>query len=433
MDLIYELKTTKLMDGKAVKIAASRQLFSYWPELSSRFQKIYILQEDKANQTSITPKNVIGPIHDMKDNFVNVNKNKINFIIGDDGFSKGTVFLNKPPNFEEVNPEQYLVNCLEIEFDANRKSFRYGTPINRDYGMQTSLIKNYIGTKKAVIISLLDICNFFGCRALKDKMEENKIISTELASYAESENIVFLPISCNNNVNIPSASSTYKSDREKSKIIKNKILLLGNWINDNKIPENLKGFYDLFSKSIIENEIPADLEFDKRIINAYGQEVNVSKEDCRLMMFCYLFVVLYLLFQDLSSEYVLLYHCKSGQDRTGIVFAINQMINEIMKKYYVKTRNSNKKIDFKEDLQEMNFQDFYKKYFDTTTSVIKDEIYMLYAKYLSFSYVITMTSTGFPGLKISLKKNTANNFPYLMLKDPREASSFEGASECRKS
>jgi tetratricopeptide (TPR) repeat protein len=37
----------------------------------------------------------------------------------------------------------------------------------------------------------------------------------------------------------------------------------------------------------------------------------------------------YFLSKNKPDEYILLYHCKSGQDRTGTFYAINQMVNQI--------------------------------------------------------------------------------------------------------
>ena len=63
---------------------------------------------------------------------------------------------------------------------------------------------------------------------------------------------------------------------------------------------------------------------------------DVTNESIRLVMFCYISLIFYILSVNYPNEYILLYHCKSGQDRTGTVFAINQMVNEITKEKYEK-------------------------------------------------------------------------------------------------
>ena len=196
------------------------------------------------------------------------------------------------------------------------------------------------------------------------------------------------------------------------------------WIS--KLPKIIKDFFQYFADNSLNNKIPIGIDIHREILNIKGKRLNVSNEECRLMMFVYISIINYLLKDDV----IFLYHCKSGQDRTGTFFAIEQTVIEIMKSNFDK-KNSN---TFKNDFNTMNFFDFYNKYFRTDSSIIRDEIYNLYAKYLLFSYSVTMTSTGFPGLKWNLSSGlTANNFPYLMLKNPEEVLLFEGASKLRGS
>ena len=73
-----------------------------------------------------------------------------------------------------------------------------------------------------------------------------------------------------------------------------------------------------------------------------------------------------------------------------------------------------------------------------STDKINKDVEACYLKYLLFSYNITLTSTGCPGLKWSLahkKLGTSvdNKFPYLLLTDPYSAILFEGASSMRGS
>ena len=101
---------------------------------------------------------------------------------------------------------------------------------------------------------------------------------------------------------------------------------------------------------------------------------------------------------------------------------------------------SNKKIGTNiNDLKE--FKDF---------KIINKDVKLCYLKYLFFSYNITITSTGCPGLKWSLgNKNLPikyydkrdyfsfldsavdNRFPYLLTENPLIAWFFKGASDMR--
>ena len=171
--------------------------------------------------------------------------------------------------------------------------------------------------------------------------------------------------------------------------------------------------------------------------------VPMPNEVCRLIMFCYISLIMYLLsVLDTTNEYVLLYHCKSGQDRTGTFCTINQMVNEITRKYYTKIE-----IDINAN---MSFIELYNKYFSvkpvakpqestaesqqsTAEQPSQDELYAIIYKHMLFSYYVTFTSTGFPGIKWKLGTFTENRFPYLLLRNAEDASAFEGAAMLRGS
>jgi hypothetical protein len=127
---------------------------------------------------------------------------------------------------------------------------------------------------------------------------------------------------------------------------------------------------------------------------------------------------------------MLLYHCKSGQDRTGTFYAINQMVNEVTTERYA---------DIIIDIENNNitFVDIYDKYFSPkpkseTVSIERiNNLYTIIYKHLLFSYYVTLTSTGFPGIKWSLGKSTENQFSYLLLRNAEDARAFEGASILR--
>jgi hypothetical protein len=87
---------------------------------------------------------------------------------------------------------------------------------------------------------------------------------------------------------------------------------------------------------------------------------------------------------------------------------------------------------------------------DNTYKIINDDVKLCYLKYLFFSYIITITSTGCPGLKWSLGNKKLpiklydkreyfstfdsavdNRFPYLLTENPLIAWFFKGASDMR--
>ena len=398
-------------------------------------------------------------------------------------FAKGTMFLKMEPEFKKVNTKQILVNCIEVIRKASGiilRSFRYGTPIAPKgtkasvvYNKQTELVKSFIGDKNAIIVSLLDYVG--GNFAMVDyaKANETMILRTEMEQYSMDNNYgkdqyrVFLNMSINNNVNFGEDAKYIKSASiQQEPAFRNmadkNVENLGNWIstlignfntnnNRTKYGSDLKSVYNAkkcltilynkfynqnFRENILLNKIPESLK-QNPFINKLRQaldgkkevQVNVASEVTRLIMFVYLSVIIYLMNyisqKEGKRETVLLYHCKSGQDRTGTLYAVNQMVNEVL------TNNYDRIIgDINAD-SNFDFIKLYENYFENTTACIK---------YLLFSYNVTFISTGFPGLKWGLGKKqmgigpVENRFSYLLLGgDTTYARLFEGASFCRKS
>ena len=127
---------------------------------------------------------------------------------------------------------------------------------------------------------------------------------------------------------------------------------------------------------------------------------------------------------------MLLYHCKSGQDRTGTLYAINQMVITI----YL----ANKKMINSEMSNELTLDNIIKiliKYFDINNVSIKNQL----QRHLYMSYIITWASTGIPGIKWSLGSSkpllgsVENKFAYLVTTDVNNARLFEGYSKYRGS
>lgn len=443
---------------------------------------------------------------------------KFNKAIGNTGeFARGTSFIKEEPDYKKRNL-RYLTNLINISYsiDDTKKieSMRFGTPLDTKvpevpqdskdstdlkatkkknfYQTQIDILKTYIGPKRCFFVSLLDVCDSVLCIAAPDKKSENNIIKEEIEGYHQTENIVYLNMSCNNNVNTPSIASVMSEDyKDKLKVCFERI---EKWIEDsgNDALKNLKKnntFFEKFKKNVLDNdftdpylvnqlnikkfvlkeEIKQKADTLKSLLDNDPKkytpcEVELKNENIRLVMFCYISLIFYIFSREKigGKEYILLYHCKSGQDRTGTFYAINQMVNEITTKHYdpiityINTPGT-------------NFIDLFKHYYSLTrkfTSLfnpatlkedcpkdktilntkietnskdkINKDVEACYLKYLLFSYNITLTSTGCPGLKWSLahKKlmtSVDNKFPYLLLTDPYSVILFEGASSMRGS
>lgn len=375
-------------------------------------------------------------------------------------FTKGNIYRYAKPDFENIDNKMKLVNILELTLKPtirdhpeykDIKSLRYGTPIktssddNDLYRNQCNLITEYIKDKRVVIISLLDVVKvplgfiLNNIKPLRDKTKEYDIIETEIEQYSAIENVVFMNMSINNNVNSGdiSTKSCLSTDTDNyCENIFHFLIRLNKWCTDcNKESiNNLLRFWDNFVSNVTTNTIPINMKsYCDSILTHTIDNANVqmSNEVCRLIMFCYISLIMYLLsIHDVTHEYMLLYHCKSGQDRTGTFYAINQMVNEVTNERYADII-----IDIENNT--ITFVDIYDKYFSPkpkseTVSIERiNNLYTIIYKHLLFSYYITLTSTGFPGIKWSLGKSTENQFSYLLLRNAEDARAFEGASILR--
>lgn len=382
-------------------------------------------------------------------------------IIVSSQFAKGNIYRYAKPDFENIDNKMKLVNILELtfkpiirdhpEYNKDIKSFRYGTPIktssddNDLYSNQCNLITEYIKDKRVVIISLLDVVKvplgfiLNNIKPLRDKTKEYDIIDNEIEQYSAIENVVFMNMSINNNVNsgdITTKSCLSTDTDNYCKNIFHFLIRLNKWCTDcnNQSITKLLRFWDNFVSNVTTNTIPINMKpYCDSILTHTVDNANVkmSNEVCRLIMFCYISLIMYLLsIHDATNEYILLYHCKSGQDRTGTFYAINQMVNEVTTERYT---------DIIADIENDNitFVDIYDKYFSPkpkseTESIERiNNLYTIIYKHLLFSYYVTLTSTGFPGIKWNLGKSTENQFSYLLLRNAEDARAFEGASMLR--
>ena len=385
------------------------------------------------------------------------------------------------------------------------------------YKKQIEILKRYIkdNKKKCLFISLLDPCEVKFCKLAGGKKNESKMIHNEIDGYNDPD-IVYLNMPCNNSVNLKSNLSAI-SDKENSEKLDKYFDRLKVWLTEtidktpiiigtktDKTPItigtilykliNNDNFFEKFKSNVKNNdtnELKEKLAIKKFVIKEkivndeltmeqfikdfkkYSPcEEDLTNENIRLVMCCYISLIFFLLSKDKPNTYILLYHCKSGQDRTGTFYAINQMVNEITQNNYDKIIidiNNNKtfiEIFYKyySLTQQINTTTSYyitsmkstKKYCPTTFEpynsykIINNGVKLCYLKYLFFSYNITITSTGCPGLKWSLgNKNLPikyydkrdyfsllesavdNRFPYLITENPLIAWFFKGASDMR--
>ncbi len=433
-------------------------------------------------------------------------------IIDDKSFSKGTAFLSKSVEKKKFISQtsytklernlRYLANLMRIRFaiDANTfvESLRFGTPYapkgaTTFYDIQIGLLKKYVGKKKVVVISFLDWCDILACK-LDSKIEEKNIIEKELMGYGE---YVYLNLSCNNGVNLKSSISGI-SDPQLKKLVANnleKLEIMMGFISTmteiGQALEKLKGnFLDKLKKYVtdkdnIDPELLEQLKIRKFVLIKKPKntteltsfednmkqfspcEEDLTNEHIGLVMFCYVSLVFYLLSKGKPNEFMLLYHCKSGQDRTGTFFAINQMVNQITTEHYGDI--------ITKILAGTSFVDLFFEYYSLTKKIknvpeelkfcpenpkqilqkntnedskINTKVELCYLRYLLFSYLMTITSTGIPGIKWGLTNTNLpmklfnkrkydaggaldNRYGYLLIRKPEDVLLFEGGSQQR--
>jgi len=292
-------------------------------------------------------------------------------------------------------------------------------------------------------------------------------ITTNQTSNNDSSNIAFLNMSINNNVNWQKTSACPTSPFAKvewdqyCRNVEYYLGILENWCNESAAGTHvaqialtkLMTFWADFEHNVHLNKIPSSMGVYCNTIKAdtiRSHNEKMPNEVCRLIMFCYISLIIYLLnARNDGCEYILMYHCKSGQDRTGTFYAINQMVNEITDKYFAEIMN---------DINTNNepFQNIYNKYYNPRSTIPGNEqlanniqLFNIIQKHMLFSYFVTYTSAGIPGIKWNLGKEPKletikekitpekikgeNRFPYLLLKDPETAKLFEGGSKLRGS
>lgn len=421
-------------------------------------------------------------------------------------FSRGTasIFSNITKNKKNVykRNSRYLTNLFELEFDTGNgivKSLRFGTPYApKDskgfYEAQVLTLRNYIGGKKCLFISLMDICDSALCVFGGEKGNENSIAHTEIEGYSECGDIAYLNMQCNNSVNLSKNLSVISNENLRQKL-KAYFERLDSWLIGNEVLEKLRNngsFFEKFKKNVLDNfssdpELVSKLSLQRFVLQKKfeGENVDtellkdsmaeyspcledVTNESIRLVMFCYISLIFYILSISNPDEYILLYHCKSGQDRTGTVFAINQMVNEITSEKYCEIialimagtsfvdifiqfySLTPKDYKFSEEKKVCPENPTCELSYKSLDININKDVELCYFRYLLFSYIITITSTGCPGIKWGIfnkeffikafdkrtydaGSSVGNRFPFLLLLNPFYVQLLVGASEMRGS
>jgi hypothetical protein len=571
-NLFEKLKILASMDN-TISLDILRQFANYTIKITKEEKEKFRVQLRSSFMTNNSKKFPCGlkEIHpNINIKLLNIDKGDNNIIYSND-FPEGNMHRYTEEK-KKVEPRIKLINLFEISFtplnspNTSIKSLRYGTPFKSKYGLepnlyieQCELIKNYLYSppqiqaqqpapkkRRGIVISLIDMIH--GCvLSSKDKCKEGAIIEIENSYYKDIHDIIFINMSININVNtgfIGASCNTLNTYLTYCENVKSYLTKLKGWCDvvekKSQILKHLLTFWDEFSTNVTNNEIPASLKEYCDNVKAdtlTEKKAQLPNEVCRLIMFCYISLIIYVLnIEDNEHEYVLMYHCKSGQDRTGTFYAINQMVNEITNTYYseivdkisqmttivfegplsskgsffenkryfklyntglleryaeenknavrgshyigantiivingdklyITDTSSNlkyilsgdkytinkfqkelEKVKLKKtnDKQDISFKDIYdifynpKRIIHTPSFITPDALYKIIMKHMLFSYFVTYTSAGVPGIKWNLENKsgifkTENRFSYLLLPDPETAKLFEGGSKLRGS
>ena len=350
----------------------------------------------------------------------------------DADLADGTLSLYQP------TIDSTLVNVYEVNYKYKEfpvvQTLRYGTPLKKNSFEQCKMISKYLKEKssRAIIISLLDVC-VGACKLVaKDKVEETKIIISEIESYRTNQDVCFFNASINNNVN---SGSTSVLKLPNSQVFFKR---LEGWINELTLDSEIKKCLIKYLNEIIkidlsENKSPREIEknISKDMVQTVSKQKSIKRELVRYYTLCFFCLLQNIFIHFGKISIILAYHCKSGQDRTGTMCAINQTCNYIFSTKFseIKTKlenrdNINSNINF--------FRSIFETFF-RPMNIISFLQYNLYP-----SYVITWASTGIPGLKWQLGKtefgvSIENKFAYILTENVETALVLEGGSNLRGS
>lgn len=288
-------------------------------------------------------------------------------------------------------------------------SIRYGTPLHADkvrFGAIVELAKKNKGlnNKKkplVLVLSLMDhcrstnstmitgsICESIHARAINpknkiskksfaSKFREHTGVKNESNTYQNMGDVQFMQLSCSGGVTNKGSAMGGRN---------NNYSILEGWLKSNKLIlefwNYLKTEQGMFSRS--PTNIPR-----KR----FNEFIALS-----IIRYCFKKL-------DKSNELIYLYHCKSGKDRTGLVFALDQTVI-----YFCEKNLGNKNMTNINTIKE-----FYNKislpagndgakFADLVLAGSGGFVRPILNRYLKRSYLITLSSTGYPGLKWGCKQ-----------------------------
>ena len=241
-------------------------------------------------------------------------------------FNENTFFPTDKEGQHLVKREGALRNvyvcertCGEGEGKYTLTSVRYGTPVNDNYPKERlTAILNFcttmgetkdkankvLGTNRVILVSLLDHCTSamcsgasIGLKLFKDKFKEGAVVDQEKEKYKDDIDVQFCQLSCSEAIN------AYKGQMSG---ISNNWTNLESWSAERGVTVLFQKFIELFVKN---NPTRSPKQRFKQLVA--------------------LVVLRYALVRSSSQDYVLAYHCESGKDRTGLMFAIEQCTSKL--------------------------------------------------------------------------------------------------------
>jgi len=324
----------------------------------------------------------------------------------------------------------------------NIRSFRYGTPIHVDYDLQTDTLIRKFSNVNAILVSLLDTCKGPCSKADDAKNNESLIAGIEMKKCilhnqtSSATKICFLNMSLNSNSH--ATESIVRGPVSIGPELNQFLVLLKGWITfylPTLSAPLLRYVEDILSMDIVGNATnPAYINQFTETFRTFKTDERMHRDVTRYYTICFISLVHHLLSLK-GIDIVLLYHCKSGQDRTGTFYAINQMCNYIIASNHDdiinKIKGSTTTADFITNVMKGSFNFM-------NPEIRKASKYALYV-----SYIITWISTGVPGIKWGLGSShigvgdTENKFSYMVTdnssSDIANTKNFEGGSSLRGS
>ena len=332
------------------------------------------------------------------------------------------------------NKSALLTNVYTVDTIVNSgqpplKSIRYGTPVS--YKSETARLNNIVAhaqeqlhkytNKRVIVLSLLDsctskrgVCQTGGKVGANPKLEESIVVHHEATQYSDDPNVQFIQLSCSSAINDGSGMMRGRENDYKK---------LQVWMKDAGIDE----FFGILQGSKY----------------ALFRGPNDGRPFVRFQEFVALSIIRYYLHtRDNNNGYNYIYHCKSGKDRTGLIFALDQTVLIFCKKLSKERSNAANK--HKGIVSEMlTIFDKLTSGLPANTKWVKhpvdafgdNTLEKVFNTMIKRSFLITMISTGAPGLKWNCKLHKDGTLKEIqnpiakLLDEPDKIKKWCGASE----